>query len=272
MQNGGRQMNKYTVRAETVDEATQKALKELGISKEEASVKVVDQGRKGVFGIGKKEAIVTVTKIVADNNGKEFFGESVIKEEIKNKPTDSTQEIKPLTEETSNLIENNLLEDETLSKETDSEQDDEEAIKMVSEYLQEIAQKMGISSTVTVEKTKEQVVFHIETEKAGLIIGKNGKVLNALQSLAQVLLHRHAKTKFVAIVNVGDYRERREMALRELAERTALKVRRTKQPVFLEPMPASERKQIHFYLSKDESVVTHSEGNEPHRYLVVELK
>jgi len=170
------------------------------------------------------------------------------------------------------LTETNLLEQESLSKANDTERNDKEAIKMVTDYLQEITQKMGISSTVSVEETKDQVIFHIETEKAGLVIGKHGKVLNALQSLAQVLLHRHAKTKFIAVVNVGDYRERRENALRELAERTALKVRRTKQPVFLEPMPASERKQIHFYLSKDESVVTHSEGNEPHRYLVVELK
>ena len=94
--------------------------------------------------------------------------------------------------------------------------------------------------------------------------------MNALQALTQVLVHRHAKSKLTAIVNVGDYRERREMILKQLAERTAEKVLRTNQPVFLEPMPAFERKQIHFYLSKDAQVSTHSEGNEPHRYLVVE--
>lgn len=262
-------MNKYTAQAETINEAIQKALKELGITKKEASIEIIDQGRKGIFKIGKKDAIVTVTKIAADNDAKDFFNKSSIKTEIVKTSSDSSERVE---EKTPILTEMTISEEEELSNETDTKRNDEEAIKMVADYLQEIVQKMGISSTVTIEETKKQVVFHIETEKAGLVIGKHGKVLNALQSLAQVLLHHHAKTKFNAVVNVGDYRERRENALRELAERTAAKVRRTKQPVFLEPMPASERKQIHFYLSKDDAVVTHSEGNEPHRYLVVELK
>lgn len=262
-------MNKYTAQAETINEAIQKALKELGITKKEASIEIIDQGRKGIFKIGKKDAIVTVTKIAADNDAKDFFNKSSIKTEIVKTSSDSSERVE---EKTPILTEMTISEEEELSNETDTKRNDEEAIKMVADYLQEIVQKMGISSTVTIEETKKQVIFHIETEKAGLVIGKHGKVLNALQSLAQVLLHHHAKTKFNAVVNVGDYRERRENALRELAERTAAKVRRTKQPVFLEPMPASERKQIHFYLSKDDAVVTHSEGNEPHRYLVVELK
>ncbi len=262
-------MNKYTAQAETVDEAIQKALKELGIAKEEASIEIIDQGRKGIFKIGKKDAIVTVTKIAAENNAKDFFKESSA--EVKTVKSSSAS-IDLVNEKAPVLAETTISEEEELSKETDTKRNDEEAIKMVADYLQEIIQKMGISSTVIIEETKKQVVFHIETEKAGLVIGKHGKVLNALQSLAQVLLHHHAKTKFNAVVNVGDYRERREDALRELAERTAAKVRRTKQPVFLEPMPASERKQIHFYLSKDDAIATHSEGTEPHRYLVVELK
>lgn len=261
-------MNKYTAQAETINEAIQKALKELGIAKEEASIEIIDQGRKGIFKIGKKDAIVTVTKIAADNDVKDFFNKASIKTEIVKTSSDSSERVE---EKAPDLAEMAISEEE-LSNETDTKRNDEAAIKMVADYLQEIVQKMGISSTVTIEATKKQVVFHIETEKAGLVIGKHGKVLNALESLAQVLLHHHAKTKFNAVVNVGDYRERRENALRELAERTAAKVRRTQQPVFLEPMPASERKQIHFYLSKDDAVVTHSEGNEPHRYLVVELK
>lgn len=261
-------MNKYTAQAETIEEAIQKALKELGIPKEDASIEIIDQGRKGFLKIGKKDAIVTVTKIAADNNGKEFFEES----SIKDKTSISSDASNRVIEKEPILTETTISEEEDPSKLTDTKRNDKEAIEMVADYLQEITQKMEISSTVTVEETKNQVVFHIETEKAGLIIGKHGKVLNALQSLAQVLIQRHAKTKFSVVVNVGDYRERRENALRELAERTASKVRRTKQPVFLEPMPASERKQIHFYLSKDDTVVTHSEGSEPHRYLVVELK
>jgi len=91
-----------------------------------------------------------------------------------------------------------------------------------------------------------------------------------LQYLAQVYIHRIARNKLSVVINVGDYREKRQAILERLASRTAEKVRRTGRPVFLEPMPAFERKQIHSVLSKDTNVQTHSEGDEPYRYLVVE--
>jgi spoIIIJ-associated protein len=72
------------------------------------------------------------------------------------------------------------------------------------------------------------------------------------------------------VLNVGDYREKRQVILERLAQKTADKVKQTGRPVFLEPMPAFERKQIHAALSKNPSIQTHSEGDEPYRYLVVE--
>ena len=113
--------------------------------------------------------------------------------------------------------------------------------------------------------------FVFETEKPGLLIGKYGKILNALQVLAQVSVHRFVKGRMSVQVDVGDYRLRRTEALQQIAERTALRVLKTKQPVYLEPLPAYERKQIHAYLSKNKRISTHSEGKEPHRYLVVEI-
>ena len=110
----------------------------------------------------------------------------------------------------------------------------------------------------------------METQKKGLLIGKHGKTLNALQYLAQVFIHRVAKNKLSVVVNVGNYREKRQDILQRLAKNTADKVSRTGRPVFLEPMPAFERKQIHSALSNNKYVTTHSEGDEPYRYLVVE--
>lgn len=112
--------------------------------------------------------------------------------------------------------------------------------------------------------------MHLDSEKQGILIGKHGKTLNALQYLAQVFIHRVAENKLSVVVNVGDYREKRQAILERLAKRTAEKVKQTGRPVFLEPMPAFERKQIHSVLSQDEFIKTHSEGDEPFRYLVVE--
>ncbi len=114
------------------------------------------------------------------------------------------------------------------------------------------------------------MVVHLETEKQGMLIGKHGKILNALQYLAQVFVHRLEKNRLSVVLNVGDYREKRQLILERLAQKTADKVKKTGQPVFLEPMPAFERKQIHAALSKNKLIQTHSEGDEPYRYLVVE--
>ena len=148
---------------------------------------------------------------------------------------------------------------------------DSEAITALAAYLTKITKELNAPAEVKVERNGQSVVFHLESEKAGMLIGKHGKVLNALQYLAQVFIHRMAENKLVVVVNVGDYRERREATLTRLANNTADKVLRTGQAVYLEPMPAFERKQIHAILTDNQNVKTHSEGDEPYRYLVVNL-
>lgn len=257
-------MDKYTAKAPTAEEAVDKALRTLGISKEEASIEVIEEGKKGFLGFGQKDAIVTVRNKSAIKVEPDIFTET--EEAAASEKTIDTETEDPdilVTEEKDDL-------EETDFKEDISTRDDSHAIQLVSDYLVDVVEKLGAQATVDIERKEKQIIFHLDSQKAGVIIGKHGKVLNALQSLAQVLLHRHAKTKMVAVVNVGDYRERREAILKRLAERTASKVEHTNQPVFLEPMPAFERKVIHYYLSRNEWVTTHSEGREPHRYLVVE--
>ncbi|SFQ30230.1 spoIIIJ-associated protein [Desemzia incerta] len=252
-------MDKYTAKAPTVGEAIEKALRTLGVKREEASIEVIEEGKKGFLGFGQKDAVVKVTKHVSAE------ATPVPEAPIKHEQAEEVEQAKP-------EISHSIEEDQTVEEEAEEAgtRNDEEAIDLVAAYLTNIAETLGAPASIKVEQQDKQVVFNLDAEKAGVLIGKHGKVLNALQSLAQVLLHRHAKSKMVAIVNIGDYRERREAILKRLAERTAAKVKETNQPVFLEPMPAFERKVIHFYLSQDTWVTTHSEGREPHRYLVVE--
>lgn len=263
-------MDKYTAKAPTVEGALEKALRALGIAKEEASITIVEEGKKGFLGFGQKEAIVTVRRKapveVDDTVYDDIEQENVTadSEETKKQSTVAQTE-KAVFED-----EDDEFEEESDFSSSSTAKDDTQAIELVSDYLKNVTEQLDAASTVTVRQKNKQVIFHLDSTKPGVVIGKHGKVLNALQSLAQVLLHRHAKTKMVAIVNAGDYRERREEILNRIAERAAQKVQHTDQPVFLEPMPAFERKLIHYYLSQNEWVTTHSEGKEPHRYLVVE--
>ena len=148
---------------------------------------------------------------------------------------------------------------------------DQAAIEEVREYLQEIVVAMGVEDAeVYTSRVKDQVKYDIETENAGLVIGRHGKVLNGLQTLAQNHMHQLAHSKINVRADAEKYRERRKSTVENLANRTAEKVLKTNRAVKLDPMPAHERKQIHRYLNRNSKVKTHSEGREPKRYLVVE--
>ena len=222
----------------TTEAAIQQGLRALGVTKEQVTIEVLEEAKKGFLGIGKKNARVSLELTVSE--AVEEAIEEIVEEVIE--ITEPVQEI-----EVTKAI-----------KATPSELDDEEALKELAIYLTNISNELGTPALVKM------------TREEGILIGKHGKTLNALQYLAQVYIHRIAKNRLSIVVNVGNYREKRQAILQRLAERTAEKVDRTGRPVFLEPMPAFERKQIHAALSKKDYVKTHSEGEEPYRYLVVE--
>ena len=244
-------MPKYS--GETVEKAINAGLSALQIAKENATIEVIQEGKKGFLGFGKQEAVVVIEEVQTAEVVVDEVVEKVIVEE----------EVKPVVEEkvetTSDTVE--LVD---LS--------DDEAVTALAVYLTDITRDLGAPSMVKVSRDKGIITFNLETEKKGLLIGKHGKLINAIQYLSQVYIHRIAKNRLSIVVNVGDYRERRKAIIERLAKQTLRKVRETGQPVFLEPMPAFERKQVHSILSSESDISTHSEGNEPHRYLVVELK
>lgn len=162
------------------------------------------------------------------------------------------------------------VKDDSISEEN-TEKDDQAAIEEVRIYLKDIIMAMDISDVeVYTSRINNNVKYDVETESAGLVIGRHGKVLNGLQTLAQNHMHQLADSKINVRVDAEKYRERRKSTVESLAKRTADKVVKTNKPVKLEPMPAHERKQIHRYLNTYSKVKTHSEGREPKRYLVVE--
>lgn len=234
----------------SVEKAIQKGLCQLQLTQDDVEIEVIDEGKKGLFGFGQKDAVVSIT----------------VKEKIEQEEV--IEEVEESYEEEFDLEDNDTESDEAVEV---LDNHIEEAAHVTKAYLEQIAEIYGAPSVVHVEVQKEKMNFVFETEKPGLLIGKYGKILNALQVLAQVSVHRFVKGRMSVQVDVGDYRLRRTEALQQIAERTARRVLKTKQPVYLEPLPAYERKQIHAYLSKNKRISTHSEGKEPHRYLVVEI-
>lgn len=250
-----------TVSGKSVEEAVAQALTQLQASENQVNVTVLAEAKKGVFGFGKQDAVVLVS-----------LKEAVYEEEAVS-PVEQEEVVQEVQAESK--LESNLesapeeVELDEVGEELFSNRD--EAIEKTAHYLIEVARAYGADATVTVEEFEDQIIFNIESQQQGLLIGKYGKILNALQTLAQVLVHRYVSERVSVVVDIADYRRRRSEMLKQIAEKTAARVLRTKQPVYLEPLPSYERKQIHAYLSKNKRISTHSEGKEPHRYLVVEL-
>ena len=250
----------------SVEKAIQKGLRQLGLPQDQVFVEIISEGKKGLFGFGQKNAEVELTPVAT------MVNEEAVEEVVEPVVEEATVE----TVETVEVPEEDFEDDDFEEEEGDADYEEtvdqlEEAARVTKEYLEGIAKTYGAEATVTVEARRDRMTFVFDTDKQGLLIGKHGKILNALQVLAQVSVHRFIKGRISVQVDVGDYRARRSETLQQIAERTARKVLKTKQPVYLEPLPAYERKQIHAALSKNKRISTHSEGKEPHRYLVVEI-
>ena len=266
--------NSVTIKAPSVEQAVKIGLSKLKITEDQAVVTVINEGKKGLFGFGKQDAIVEIsakTKISLNDlaeETKEVEEAAVVAVESQTvaEPVVPIQEVSPLVEETV------LVEETEEVVESEEKAEGSVSLEAVARYLEDVIKAFGAEAKVSVEASSREVHFNIETDKSGLIIGKHGKIIDALQSLAQVMVHRGHHRRVAVLLNVGDYRDRRAGILESIAERTARQVLKTKQAVILDPLPAFERKQIHSHLSQIEHVKTHSEGVEPNRYLVVEYE
>lgn len=253
-------MNKITRKGATVEAAIEAALQELGLTREQVNVEVLESGKKGFLGFGAKEAEVSVTVIQPQNENK---NETVTDGQVTIEEPEQL-EVEQLTDE--------RFEEEIVLEVQDSARvSDEVAINETKAYVLAIAKEMGIEDlVVNYEQDGKYITFQLESEKAAFLIGKRGQTLNALQQLAQLITNKFSEQFKVVRLDVGDYRERREQSLEQFAERMADQAVRNGRKVKLEPMPSYERKVIHNALSNRLDIETYSEGTDPNRYLVIE--
>lgn len=220
----------------TVEEAVASALKELQVTENDVTVEVLEQPKSGFLGlIGGRPAKVAVTLIK--------------KEEPK--------------------------EEETITVET------EEAMPVVGEdpiavgkaFLMDVFAKMNLTVAIEAEEKEEVVLFDLKGNDLGILIGRHGQTLDALQYLTNLAANKHAgEGRKRIVLDVEDYRKRREETLVRLAQRLANKVKRRNQRIVLEPMSRHERKIIHMALQDDPQIATYSEGEEPYRKIVIAAK
>ncbi len=268
-----------------IEEAVKLALADLKLERDEVEVTVLEQPTKGFFGIGSKLAKVRVEKKkpepktekkTAFETGKEIGKKQslsgtdtvqVEKEEKKKEKKESSEKSsrKPAHREKEKKV-------EIVSKERP------ENLVPVAEhaaidFLKEVTEKMGLSLNITAMMNEECIYIDIDGKDSGTIIGKRGQTLDAVQYLTSLVVNKGENKKYIrVVVDAENYRSKRERTLEQLAERLADKVIRTKKSVRLEPMNPYERKVIHATLQANPNVTTRSEGEEPYRRVIIELK
>lgn len=149
------------------------------------------------------------------------------------------------------------------------EADELEPLEALEELLEEIVDGLRLDVEVQVGESDGLLSGRLEGEDVGLFIGRHGQTIDAVQHLAQRIVFPDGPSSVRVVIDANGYRERRAEALRADADEAADEALRSGRPVELDPLPPFERRIVHEYLRERGKVSTHSEGNEPERYLVI---
>jgi len=243
------------------------ACRHFSVEASDLDYEIVDMGKSGILGFNTKPTVI-----------KARIKEGAQKEEAEKTDTFSTvKEEKPLKRETFPAAEKTEKAScaSVTTGNTDGSNIDEEEIKnRVQKFLADLfkAMELDVSSEISINAAERSLNIELSGPEMGILIGKRGQTLDSVQYLASLIVNKGSSEYIRVKVDTEDYRERRRKTLENLAKNLAFKVKRTKRPVSLEPMNPYERRIIHSALQGDRYVVTHSEGDEPFRRVVITLK
>ncbi|NCO33164.1 MAG: KH domain-containing protein [Armatimonadetes bacterium] len=274
--------------AKTVDEAVARALEKLQVSREDAEVAILEvTNRSRLFGfLGQPSATVRVTVKRKKEKRPPVPERELIPEPSVGPEQPSTDETDPFEDDVVEVeVEaDDAAEDERVYEDAEPEYskvDDVESAPLTmgppSEYAEnacafitDILSKMDVDASPEFRGEDERNVYiQLVGEDLGILIGKHGAHIDALQYLVNVILSKDPSLRKRVVLDGGGYRERREAALVDLARSTAARVKRTGASIRLAHLRADERRIVHMSLQDDHSVRTYSEGDEPDRGLVI---
>lgn len=258
-----------------VETAVNLALAELKLTIDEVDVTVLEEPSRGFFGIGSKLALVRVEKKKPEVKEEE---QPVISAEAEKKET-VKEDRKPKAEAKKSPKPAKAERAEKRSKPERKSSVEREAGELFPvenhaalEFLKEVTEQMGLEIELSARVNDGNVFVNIQGKDSGTIIGKRGQTLDAIQYLTSLVVNKDEENYIRVVVDAENYRAKREKTLEKLANRLADKVVKTKRSVRLEPMNPYERKVIHATLQHNPRVTTRSEGQDPYRRVIIELK
>ncbi len=268
------------VSAKTVDDAITEALIQLGVTSDRLEYEVIEKGSAGFLGIGMKQAVIEARR--KPEPKEEKVEEPVVEEPVRVEPkkVEAVQPQKAAAEKKADEPQKAAFEKavekeakEEVKKETKLVEVQPQTIKAVEDFLKNTMKAMDMEVELKTEIDQDGALcVDMSGEHMGILIGKRGQTLDSLQYLANRVANKHQEGYVRVKLDTENYRARREETLRHLAKNIAHKVKRNRRPVALEPMNPYERRIIHSALQSDPYVMTHSEGEEPFRKIVITLK
>ena len=282
--------------AVNADEAINKGLSELNVTRDEVDIEILDNGSRGIFGIGARQARVRMT-IKADS-----LRASILKEEEESAkpapeaPAEAEPAEKPAPKrEPKPAAPKKPAKEARAEKpapaaepeaaaEPDEEQGEiagnevvnEETLKIASNVVRDLLEKMRVKATINAkigeaadEVDSPVIMIDILGDDLSFLIGRHSEVLHSLQYITSLIVGREVGHWVPLVIDVQGYRERRERQLRQMALRMADQVSKTGRKISLEPMTATERRIIHLALRDNPQITTESIGEEPNRKVVI---
>lgn len=254
-------MKTIEVEGKTIDEAIENACREFNVPREKLNIEIISEGSAGFLGIGSRKAVIKAGMMHLDMTFDDHTEQppAAKKHEEKRPAVTKLSAPKPLQEKPA------------APEKQEPALSGEEMTARAKEILEGILQRMDIQGSVSSEEKEESIILNIEGDGDGLLIGKRGQNLDAIQYIVNKATNRSENGRKPIIIDSGDYRKRREESLLTLAAKLGDKVKRTKKSVTVSNMNAHDRRIIHLALQGDTTLVTRSRGEGEYRKIVIML-
>ncbi len=242
------------IEGKSIDEAIANACSEFQVPREKLNIEIISEGTQGFFGMGAKKALIRASLLTIDMALDTPY---------------ARRETKPAGAAPAERKSRPASPPPAPSGPAAAPPGDEPAAQKAKRILQGILTRMQIDSPIAAEETEEAIILNIQGDGSGLLIGKRGQNLDAIQYIINKATHRSANGHKMIIIDTEDYRKRREESLVALAVRLGEKVKKTKKPVTVGQMNAHDRRIIHLAMQNDATLTTKSRGEGEYRKILI---
>lgn len=242
--------------APSIEEALAQGLSELGLTENDVDIEVLDEGSRGLFGIGSRQARIRITiKSLSETEREE---PTDIERNITDDSVKGVEPVTPAVNTRTKTVQEDII------------------LHVAQETVSELLEKMKVNAEVSAsfgepEDARSRIPVRVEIQgnDLSILIGRQAETLNALQYIASLIVAKEMGQPVTLVLDVEGYRQRREQQIRQLARRMAEQAINTQRRQVLEPMPANERRIIHIELRDNPLVSTESIGEDPHRKVTI---